>query len=200
MSQKDEIISAAMKGVRLYGLEGLRMRHIGELAGTSVGNIYQYFNGKEQLLQECFERIDRQIAHLFDSAQLNPAALAVNPEQEIYRLWSVYFRWLVAHPDETIFYHRFRDSSTFPAFDKQRDVSYFASFIGVVHLFEQMYHFHDKVNDNILWLFILTGTVMYAKYVVEGVLPDTPETERSIFNLEMFGLQSLVKSGREGAT
>lgn len=191
-NQKEEIIRAAMKGVRLYGLEGVRIRHIAELAESSVGNIYQHFNSKEQLMRVCFERVDRQIARLFDPLDLDQAAMAADPEQEIYRLWSIYFRWLVAHPDETVFYHRFRDSSSFPKFDQQRDISYFASFIGIIRLFDQRFHIYEQVDQNVLWLFVLTSTVMYAKHVVEGVLPNTPATEKSIFQLEMHGLQGLV--------
>lgn len=191
-NQKEEIIRAAMKGVRLYGLEGVRIRHIAELAESSVGNIYQHFNSKEQLMRVCFERVDRQIARLFDPLDLDQAAMAADPEQEIYRLWSIYFRWLVAHPDETVFYHRFRDSSSFPKFDQQRDISYFASFIGIIRLFDQRFHIYEQVDQNVLWLFVLTSTVMYAKHVVEGVLPNTPVTEKSIFQLEMHGLQGLV--------
>lgn len=196
-NQKEEIIRAAMKGVRLYGMEGLRIRHIAELSGSSVGNIYQYFNSKEHLLQVCFERVDRQLAHLFDTIVIGTDALAADPEAEIYRLWSAYFRWLVAYPDETVFYHRFRDSSTFPAFDKQRDVSYFGAFIGIIHLFELKFQIFSHINGDILWLFVLTSTVMYAKYVVEGVLPNTLETEKSIFQLEMYGLSRLVAPGQK---
>ena len=35
-------------------------------------------------------------------------------------LWQPYFRFWVAHPDETVFYHRFRDSAAFPKYDKCR--------------------------------------------------------------------------------
>lgn len=192
-NQREEIIRAAMKGVRLYGLEGVRIRNIAELANSSVGNIYQHFDGKEHLMCVCFERVDRQIARLFDLTNLNRATLAADPEREIYRLWSMYFRWLVAHP----VYHRFRDSSNFPEFDKQRDVSYFASFIEIVRLFEREFQIFEHIDHNILWLFVLTSTVMYAKYVVEGVLPDTAATEQSIFRLEMYGLRSLIAPQNE---
>lgn len=191
-NQKEEIIRAAMKGVRQYGLDGVRIRYIAELAGSSVGNIYQHFSSKEQLMQVCFERVDRQIASLFDPLRLDQRAMAANPEQEIYRLWSIYFRWLVAHPDETVFYHRFRDSAAFPEFDRRRDVSYFTSFIEIIRLFDRQFHIYDQIDQSILWFYVLSSTIMYAKHVVEGVLPDTPATERSIFQLEMHGLHSLV--------
>lgn len=196
-NQRDEIMRAAMRGVRLYGMEGVRIRHIAELAGASAGSIYQHFNGKEHLLQVCFEEVDRQIAKLFDHVTLERSEFLSNPERTIHRLWSMYFRWLVDHPDETVFYHRFRDSSTFPAYEKQRDVSYFASFIDIIHLFEQHFHIFKQVDFNVFWLFLLTSTVMYAKNVVEGVLPNTQETENAFYRLEMFGLQAVFAQSAE---
>ena len=43
-----------MKAVRQYGLEGVRIQNVSELAGISPGAIYRYFDGKDQLLAECF--------------------------------------------------------------------------------------------------------------------------------------------------
>lgn len=102
-------------------------------------------------------------------------------------LWIPYFRWLVAHPDETVFYHRFRDASFFPAFDRQRDISYFASFIQTVTAFQTAQPGLAALPPDLLWLHILTTTVMYAKYVAEGVLP-TAETEERVFRLLFSGL------------
>lgn len=180
-----------MKGVRLYGLDGVRIQHIGALAGTVTSNIYAYFKSKDALMRACFDLVDRQIAHIFDLIQLDPNAFEEAPEQEVRRLWSAYFRWLVAHPDETVFYHRYRDSPAFPAVQRAQDFSYFASFTHMLQMFQARYHIYDHVDQQVLWLHVLTGTVMYAKYVVEGVLPDTPQTEDSIFRLTMDGLRGL---------
>ena len=193
---RDCVIRAAMKGVRLYGLDGVTMRQIAELAGVSAGNTYIYFSSKDELMYACFERVDRQIAHIFDSLELRAADLQTDPEGAIRQLWTPYFRWLVAHPDETVFYHRFRDNPGFPEFDKTRDISYFASFSESVHAFESLFHIFEKVNFNILWLHMLTSTVMFAKYVVEGVLPNGAETEESIFQLQFYGVRGLLGRGQ----
>ena len=50
-----------------------------------------------------------------------------------------------------------------------------------------------RSNQDLLWLHVLTSTVMYAKYVVEGVLPNTPETEDTIFHLLTTGLSGYLK-------
>ena len=40
---KTRIIFAAMKAVRQYGLEGVRIQNVSELAGISPGALYRYF-------------------------------------------------------------------------------------------------------------------------------------------------------------
>lgn len=189
--KREDIIHAAMKGVRLHGLDGVRIQHIGKLAGTVTSNIYAYFNGKEDLMRACFDQVDRQIARVFDQIRIDPRTLAADPEHEVRRLWTTYYRWLVSHPDETVFYHRYRDSPAFLAVQREQDFSYFASFIKILQMFQDRYHIYERVDQRVLWLHALTGTVMYAKYVVEGVLPNTPETEESIFRLTMEGLHGL---------
>lgn len=51
----------------------------------------------------------------------------------------------------------------------------------------------DRIDQDLLWLHILTSTVMYAKYVVEGILPDNQETEDTIFQLLTTGLSGYLK-------
>lgn len=187
-------MDAAIEGVRLYGLDGVRIQHIAALAGSATGNIYSYFNGKDDLLRACFERVDRQIARVFDRITPDPQVLAEHPEEEVRRLWTAYYRWLVTHPAETVFYHRYRDAPGFPAYDRTRDFSYFAAFIQTLGLFQARFHIYERVDQTVLWFHVLTGTVMYAKYVVEGVLPDTAATEESLFHLLMYGLQGLFRA------
>ena len=43
----------------------------------------------------------------------------------------------MTHPDETVFYHRFRDSAFLPEYDKARDFTYFHTFIGMVRLLKR---------------------------------------------------------------
>lgn len=191
---KNRIMDAAIQSVRRFGLDGVRIQNISKLAGIASSNIYFYFTGKDDLLRACFDRVDRQIACVFDRIKLDPQTLAQHPDEEVRRLWTAYYRWLVGHPDETVFYHRYRDSPGFPAYDRTRDFSHFASFIGVVQMFQSQYHIYDRVDQKVLWLHVLTGTVMYAKYVVQGELPDTPETEESLFRLIMYGLQGLLQA------
>ena len=190
---KTRIIFAAMKAVRQYGLEGVRIQNVSELAGISPGAIYRYFDGKEQLLVECFTYVDKQAAAIFERLKFNPLAMLTDPMGAVKGLWLPYFRFWTAHPDETVFYHRFRDSAFFPKYDKSRDVAYFGTFIGMVQAFKKVFPSLDQINQDLLWLHVLTSTVMYAKYVVEGVLPNNEETEETVFRLLTTGLSGYLK-------
>ena len=54
-----------------------------------------------------------------------------------------------------------------------------------------------QINQDLLWLHVLTSTVMYAKYVVEGVLPDNQETEDTIFRFLTEGLSGYLISDKD---
>lgn len=197
---KMRIISAAMKAVRRYGLEGVRIQNVSELAGISPGALYRYFDSKETLILECFTCVDKQAALIFDHLKLSPLTMLDDPMGAVKSLWLPYFRFWTSHPDETVFYHRFRDSTFFPKYDKSRDFAYFERFIQMVKLFKRLFPALDRINQDLLWLHVLTSTVMYAKYVVEGVLPNDQETEDTIFQLLAAGLSSYltpVSSGGE---
>lgn len=189
---RQKIISAAITAVRQYGIEGVRIQNISKLADITPGAVYRHFKGKEELLTECFIYVDKQAAKLFDHIVLNPLKIVTNPQKAIHKLWSPYFRFWVTHPDETVFYHRFRDSAFFSEFDKKRDVSYFSNFIKMVHAFKNIFPGLVKINQDILWLHVLTATVLYAKYVVNGVLPDNKETEDTVFQLLMTGIDGYL--------
>lgn len=193
---KTRIILAAIKAVRQYGLEGTRIQNVSDLAGISPGALYRYFESKEQLILECFTYVDKQAAAIFENSKFSPLAMLADPMGSVKKLWQPYFRFWVAHPDETVFYHRFRDSTFFPEYDKGRDFSYFDTFIRTVQLFKRIFPALDRINQDLLWLHMLTSTVMYAKYVVEGTLPNTQETEDTIFQLLTTGLSGYLRPGR----
>ncbi len=189
---RTRILSATMKAVRQYGLEGVRIQNISELAELSPGALYRYFDSKEQLMAECFTYVDKQAAAIFDKLKLNPLNMLADPLGAVKSLWLPYFRFWVARPDETVFYHRFRDSAAFPEFYSTQETSYFDAFGDMVRLFRRLFPSLTEINQNLLWLHVLTTTVMYAKYVVEGQLPNDEETEDTVFQFLSVGLSGYL--------
>lgn len=193
---KTRILSATMRAVRQYGLEGARIQNISELAGVSPGAMYRYFKSKDELLVACFTHVDQQAAAIFEHLQFNPLDILTDPISVVKSLWLPYFRFWVSHPNEAVFYHRFRDSAAFPKYDKVRDASYFDAFERMVRAFMRAFPGLRRVNQDVLWLHVLTSTVMYAKYVVEGLLPDNQETEDTVFQFLTTGLSSYLRPAK----
>lgn len=188
------ILAAAMKAVRQYGLEGVRIQNVSKLARVSSGAIYRHFESKDHLLLDCFTYVDKQAAEIFEHIAFDPLAISVDPAGAVKEIWLPYFRFWTSHPDETVFYHRFRDSAFFPKYDKIRDVPYFGAFMEMVRAFKNVFPGLDRMNQDLLWLHVLTSTVMYAKYVVEGVLPNDQETEDTVFQLLVTGLSGYFET------
>lgn len=195
---KTRVLSATMKAVRQYGLEGARIHNISEFAGISPGAMYRHFKSKDELLVVCFTHVDQQAAEIFEHLNFDSSAISADPMGAVKSLWLPYFRFWVAHPDETVFYHRFRDSAAFPKYDKLRDASYFGAFSRMVRAFMCAFPSLRRVNQDVLWLHVLTSTVMYAKYVVEGLLPDSQETEDTVFQFLTTGLSGYLRPGKPG--
>ena len=62
----------------------------------------------------------------------------------------------------------------------------------MVRIFLQVFPRLRQINQDLLWLHVLTSTVMYAKYVVEGVIPDNQETEDTVFRFLTEGLSGYL--------
>ena len=168
------------------------MQHIGQIAHATPSSIYLYFKGKDELLRVCYEQIDHEIARILGKISATPNEVVTDPEQVIHEAWTAYWKWLLSHPDETIFFHYYRDWSGFPEYDMHRDVSHFDPFVRAVNSFYQHHPGMNSVPPILLWLFWLDGTVMYARYVVQGVCPNSRETENAVFRLLMGGFNGLL--------
>lgn len=173
---KEAIILAAMKGVRIHGLHGVRIRHISELAGVLPSSIYGYFRGKEDLMQACFERVDCQLAKMMQTAA-EDASREKEAERRRRQFWNALFHWLADHDDETVFFHRYCDRpGTFLA--EASGTSCCAAYTAAMEKLTG-----TEKGSFLSWLHEFLGTVRYAKYVIDGVLGHDMQTESDIYHM-----------------
>ena len=190
---RNRILKATCKAVRQYGLDGVRIQNISELAGLSPGALYRYFDSKETLLEACFFEVDKRVAELFERMDIDWEMIMEDPVNSIRALWLSYFRFWIARPDETIFYSSFRNTPNFHIFDRERDISHFQALDNTLKKTKDIFPGLRKVNQKILCIHILSVTAMYARFVVEGILPDNEQTENDIFHLLFTGMASLFR-------
>ena len=190
---RNRILRATCKAVRQYGLDGVRIQNISELAGLSPGALYRYFDSKETLLEACFVDVDKRVAELFDRMGIDWEKMLADPVNAVRTLWLSYFRFWIDRPDETVFYNSFRNTPGFHAFDRARDTSHFQTLAGAMERTKDMFPGLQEINQTILYIHILGTTVMYARCVVEGILPDNERTEEEIFRLLISGLTGFLR-------
>jgi AcrR family transcriptional regulator len=77
LSRRLEILRAAGREFRVRGFAETGMRDIAEAAGLSPGNLYNYFQGKQELLFFCQDSsLDRMISALDQARRLKAGASA----------------------------------------------------------------------------------------------------------------------------
>ncbi len=192
-NSEEMIIKGAIKCVSEYGLSKTRTQIIAEKSGLSEAMIYKLFGSKDTLLRICFETVDKRIAALFNGMQISEEQIKKNPEEVVFILWSTYFKWLISHKEETLFYFAYRMAAFFPQYERTREAPWFGDFVAIFSIFDKEYELYKKISPSVLWTHILTVTQLYAKLAIEGSVPSDDAAIQSIFKMLMSGLGGFFK-------
>lgn len=177
-------IKATVHTVASVGLENTRTKDIASRSGFTEATMYRLFPTKELLLQETFLHIDRRISNLVmqNSYILHPDKTP--RELLIYAMWLKVYRYLLEHPEETLFLIRYRYSSLYTEeVRRKRDLNN-GSFDRVYAAMERdlgkatMMSWPQRINS------VFETTLCFAERIITGELADTDETE--------FGMWSLI--------
>ncbi len=91
----DAIVEAAARILRDRGTDGLTTNHIAEVAGVSVGSLYQYFPNKEAIVAQLVEyELARDLAHV-------QASLDALTDVPIADAIDLLYQGIVAHATST---------------------------------------------------------------------------------------------------
>jgi len=75
-ARRAEILRAAARVFRRMGLAAAGMREIADEADLSIGNLYYYFSGKDEILLYCQERTLEHMLAAVEAARAMPASSA----------------------------------------------------------------------------------------------------------------------------
>ena len=75
-ARRTEILRAAARVFRRMGLAAAGMREIADEADLSIGNLYYYFSGKDEILLYCQERTLEHMLAAVEAARAMPASSA----------------------------------------------------------------------------------------------------------------------------
>ncbi len=195
-TKKELLLDKTMQIVAENGLLSFSMKQVTKAVGTSEGLIYRHFETKENLLFQCFQSIDREIAALFTDEKIPPLTSGEEVYRYIKELWMRYFKFLIQNNYKTLYYFEYRDSPYIAAVSEYGELAantYFKGFVDVFEVLSNKYHVLEKTNADYLWTYILDVTGIFAKRVVRKELPGDPQGCENAWNLIFQGIFGLLK-------
>lgn len=196
-TNKEMLMDATMRIVAQGGLSSFSMRQVTKAVGVSEALIYRHYETKENLLFQCFQSVDRQIADLFTDETFFSAASEKGLYKYIHGLWLKYFTFLVQNGYKTLYYFEYRDSFYFEAaltggkYDTLPAQMYFKNFIDIFRAIDKDHHIFEKVNPDLLWTYVLDVTGIFAKRIIRGNLMKNEQSFEAIWRLVYSGLSGL---------
>lgn len=64
IERKSAILDAGFTSLKLHGIDGTTTKHIADLAGVSVGSVYEYFSSKEDIYAQMTQLFADQIVEM----------------------------------------------------------------------------------------------------------------------------------------
>jgi len=104
--KRTAIFTATVELIAEKGFHGTPMSEIAEKAGVSVGTIYHYFKGKDDLIL----KLHIDIKERFARALVTDDDENMEPYQRFFNLWRNMIRHLAANPAERAFISQFDNS------------------------------------------------------------------------------------------
>lgn len=184
------MMNAAIRILVQYGLEGFTTKKWAAEAGVSEGSLYYHFKSKSELLEDTFYSISQGIADLYKECSPIPqGASAEEIREAMGSIWRTFYRYMIKHPEETIFYYRFRTSPRCTAEVREKQLQLFceqpvfrelpASFAGKIGL---------RTASDVLQNFLTEAAFSAVFRVVTGEIAAGENTEAQLETLLLDGI------------
>lgn len=188
---REQLLDAVKKAVARFGISGMTTRKLAEAAGINDGLIYHYFDDKESIFKEAYERESNAIflPMLEYIRELRDVSLPFRDKARLYyhRTW----RELLSDPDRMLFVDRYYHSAKFSQSKEHHEKQ-------VALLVEELeVHFESREVCVQMMYALMTQLYDSAVRVVEGQTDDTPETEEMTFSIFWGLLPSQLKKTNE---
>ena len=197
-TKKEMLMDTTMRIVAQGGLAAFSMRQVTKEIGVSEALIYRHYETKENLLFQCFQDVDRQIADLFKDETFPAIVTEKDLYEYIHGLWMRYFTFLVRNGYKTLYYFEYRDSFYYETVQTDgkcgmsQTHTYFKSFADIFEAISKEHHIFDKVSPDILLIYILDVTGVFATRIIRGNLAEDEQNFENIWQLIYSGLSGLL--------
>ncbi|HIZ44381.1 MAG TPA: TetR/AcrR family transcriptional regulator [Firmicutes bacterium] len=176
-NRKRKLLETAIHIVAEEGLGSFSMRKTTEQAGVSEALIYKHYESKENLLRVCFETVSGEIRTLFSGVS---AERDISPEAlpgSVHALWTRIFSFFISSGGHALFYFEYLNS--------RYSGGELPFWLPLLLPSAAASRFQDPV---LLWDFILDTTCCFARRIIQGQIPDTPEIYDTVWKLISSGI------------
>lgn len=196
-TNKELILDAAIQLIAENGLISFSMRQVTKKIGICDSLIYRHYETKDNLLLQCYLRIDEKINALLKDEKFVVIRSEKELQEYIHHLWLRYFWFLIEHEEETLFYFEYRDSKFYKTARENGDIklpAYLRLFSNALRKVSGVPA--EKHSDyEFLWPSFLDITGVFAKKVIRGEIPNDSENDEMIWKVLWSGL-SFLEAGK----
>jgi AcrR family transcriptional regulator len=104
--KRDQILAAALRLVSQHGFHGTSMSMLAAEADCGQGTIYNYFSGKEDLLEALFRQLKLEFVTAIMDGDLDSDSLEVR----FKRMWKNIIHYFIAYSDRAAYFQQYHSS------------------------------------------------------------------------------------------
>ena len=181
---REALLEATIYVVANDGLDKATTKALATRAQVNEGYIYRVFDGKDDLLTKTFEMLDGQMINHLHGVMTIMRDESLDMETRCYHIFSQVWRFFLAGQDECLCYIRYYYS---PYFTKYSWEQHKKAFEPVTERFGHVF----KQGTDVWHMLVYVLDIIFSSVVrvFRGDLPNTQETEKSVFDLLYHSIQ-----------
>ncbi len=190
---RELMIVAAIRIVSQDGFEGFRTKRWATEAGVAEGSLYYHFRSKDELLEQAYFFIDREMSEL--CVRLSPVENrrdTLRRRELLLEAWDLYAQYLTDHPERVLYYDRFRSSARYTEKIREKQKDGFRSLLREV--LSASPNTEESVHmAELLQIFLLDAAAAIALRALNGEMTITEETGKLLRRMIAGGIDGLLE-------
>ncbi|MDD3946862.1 MAG: TetR/AcrR family transcriptional regulator [Clostridia bacterium] len=183
---EDKILMQTVKMGAQNGIESISTKKIAKCCDISEPTIYVHFKTKRNLIVQAGRRFDNTIRQMMSDTYYDFQDKFLL-DQKVKSTWLKIFDFLLAHPNDTKYYNRYRHSAFYePTLDYAEDGIYT---LAVNYMLTQNMKLSDykDIGYPAVMICAIDSTLNFAETIIDGKLKKSEKIIDLIFKL-IFGM------------
>lgn len=187
------MMNAAVRVVAANGFEGFTTKKWAAEAGVAEGSLYYHFKSKNDLLDQTFLFVNKDIAEVCSKVDI-PELTKEELCKYIDQSWKNVFHYLLENPEKLLYGCRYRTSTRYTESVRKTLTEIFKDVLESLSKLDE--YISNRSGEKVDWVFLrgilLDSTSMLALRLTTGCLDDVDKAEKQYETLIMRGLIGLT--------